>query len=112
MFYMNCVLTTVVSVLHIAIHSSTVRPQYKRSKKHTYFFPHSTLCNTLETEVYQTQIYADVQLQSVLRFEKLHFYVVPISPYEGIICYLSLPCAGPQYRQPQWHMLVGTRQEH
>lgn len=111
MLYMNHGLTTIVSVLHISIHSSTVRPQYKRSKKHTYFFSCSTLCNTLEIEVYQAHIYVDVQLQSVLCFEKLHFYVVPISPYEGIICFLFLPHAGPQYKHPQWQTLVGTRQE-
>ena len=101
MFYMNCGLATIVSVLRISIHSSTARPQYKCSKNHPYFFPQSILCNTLEIKVYQTDMYADVQLQSLLCFDKLHLYIVPISPYEGIICFLPLACAGPQYRHPQ-----------
>lgn len=100
MFYTNYGLITNVLIFCIPNCSSTKRPQFKCSEKHSYYFPQSILCNTLEIKVY-LHMYADVQLQSLFCFDKLHFCVVPISPCEGIICFLPLAGAGPQYRHPQ-----------
>lgn len=67
-------------------------------------FPQCILCNTLEIKVY-LHMYADFQLQSLLCFDKLHFCVVPISPYKGIICFLPLAGAGSHtgiYNDTRW----------